>query len=196
MGLMVPLVSSRFCPWSHMLQLWLYRVLLRCHQFSMGHLDVPLGDATLHGSTALPPIQFFSFFFFSVFQGNNDGSDGLLGLIMALFLIAHASTALLRKKKHVLIWFINVEWLRNENSFFFHSLLENFQLRFSRSFKSMMMGPMVPSDSSWFSLWLPMLRWPITRHHGLQRAKRVLHYVAPLKFATKEKWESALLAPG
>jgi UDP-N-acetylmuramyl pentapeptide phosphotransferase/UDP-N-acetylglucosamine-1-phosphate transferase len=62
--------------------------------------------ATLHGSTALPPVQkliffffFFFFSFFSVFQGNDDGADGLLGLIMALSLIARAATVLLRNKK-------------------------------------------------------------------------------------------------
>jgi hypothetical protein len=47
--------------------------LLRCHQFKNS--------------------------FFSVFQGNDDGADGLLGLIMALSLIARAATVLLRNKK-------------------------------------------------------------------------------------------------
>jgi hypothetical protein len=51
---------------------------LRCHQFKN---------------------SFFFFSFFSVFQGNDDGADGLLGLIMALSLIARAATVLLRNKK-------------------------------------------------------------------------------------------------
>jgi len=157
--------------------------------------------ATLQGSAALPPIHYgpssccdltrlccvatnFIIHFFSIFQVLSDGSRRFPWTRTC------CKGGLQKKKKktgvHVPLWFIHQDGL-NDIFSFFHSLLENFQLRFSRFFKFVMTGPMVPMDSPGFTLW--SLLWTyvaLLGHLDFKRAKRVLQRLSPLSLPPKQ----------
>jgi hypothetical protein len=124
--------------WSRMLQLRLYRALLRCHRFIMGHLHA----AILHGSAALPPIHYS--FFFQSFKCSVTGADCFLGL-------AHAVTVVFKKRKRKrgcmcpFDSFIKMDWMTFSLFFIHCSKIFNFVF--------------LDSSSSWWrGRWYPWIR--------------------------------------
>jgi len=129
--------------WMVLQRLW--RVLIRCHQFNMGHQAVPLGEATSHGSTALPPIRQL-IFFFSIFlslsrkQWRGRWSPCLWSHMLQRPYYEKNGTCSFGS-------FINMDWRSNEILFFFIHCSKIFNFAFIDL-----------SSSRWRGRWYPWIR--------------------------------------
>lgn len=123
---------------------------------------------------------------------NNDGSDGILGLVTVLSTIAHAETDLLI---HVLIRFLNMEWMRNEGRFFFAHSSKIFNVVFLDLPSSWWRGQWYPwirhgplFDRYYEVTWLCWVIWTSKERKGSPRR-------CPLSLPPTPKWETVLLDP-
>jgi hypothetical protein len=142
--------------------------------------------ATLQGSAALPPIHYS---FFQSFKCTVTGADDFLGL-------AHAARVVFKKKGRACARLIHSRWI--EWHFLFFSFIAR---KFSTSFFSTFQVHDDGADGAHgfamvHSLIAVMNLRGSAGSLGLQKSEKSSSETQPLKFATKAKWESALLAPG
>jgi hypothetical protein len=140
-------------------------------------------DATWHGSGALPPIQYCKALWTHHAFLHSELTTVFFVVARAADATWHGSGAL-PPIHYGPSSCCDLTWLyRVATNLFIHSFIHFFSFHFSPSFKYPMTGPMVPLESSRFSLWLRMLQRPIL----IEREWIVLNEVSKRRKKKKKK---------